>query len=318
MFNKTIFVLLTAWLLFPLGSQGFDKQAKTKVSSTLTKRDSALINANQISMIVMNNGTFARDPMTGDAAFFYPKGTDKKLLYAAGIEIAGKVNGEIRTAAANYNMEFQPGKILASGAADDPNLEKYRIYKIKPGDSGDPGSPNYNIDYAEWPIEDGAPVDAFGNPLIIGDQTLWLVFNDADESLHANCYDTEPFNLELQLLIWAFDDDSTALGKTVFMQYTLINKSQYSIEDAFIGIWSDADVGDANDDALACDTTLDLTYAYNGYDRDFVYGTDVPAVGVCLLQGPVVPSSGETAPQFLHAPIPNARNLGMTSTNAYY
>lgn len=202
--------------------------------------------------------------------------------------------------------------------ADDPELEKYRIYKIKPGDSADPGSPNYNVDYAEWPVEDGAPVDANGNPLIIGDQTLWLVMNDADESLHAGCYNTEPFNLELQLLIWAYDDDSTALGKTVFMQYTLINKSAELIEDAYIGIWSDADVGDANDDALACDTTLDLTYAYNGEDRELMYGINVPAVGVCLLQGPAVPSDGETAFQFLHAPIPNARNLGMTSTSAYY
>lgn len=318
MFNKSIFILMAACLLFSLEGHGFDNRGKTHVTSTLTKRDSALIDANQISMIVMNNGTFARDPMTGGAAFYYPKETDKKLIYAAGVEIAGKVNGEIRTAAANYNIEFQPGKILSTGMADDPELEKYRIYKIKPGDSADPGSPNYNVDYAEWPVEDGAPVDAHGNPLIIGDQTLWLVMNDADESLHAGCYNTEPFNLELQLLIWAFDDDSTALGKTVFMQYTLINKSAELIEDAYIGIWSDADVGDANDDALACDTTLDLTYAYNGEDRELMYGINVPAVGVCLLQGPAVPSDGETAFQFLHAPIPNARNLGMTSTSAYY
>ncbi|MFZ5516303.1 MAG: hypothetical protein ACOY90_06670 [Candidatus Zhuqueibacterota bacterium] len=318
MSQKCFHFLLAACLLFPIDGYGFDKQAKTKASSTLIKRDSAVIDANQISMVVMNNGTFGRDPMSGSGAFFFPKGTDKKLLYTAGIEIAGKVNGDIRTACANYNVEFQPGKILSTGVADDPDLEKYRIYKIKPGDSADPASPNYNIDYAEWPVEDGAPVDASGSPLILGDQTMWLVMNDANESLHSGCYNTEPFNLELQLLVWAFDDESTAMGKTVFMQYTLINKSQNSIEDAYVGIWSDADVGDSFDDALACDTTLDLTYAYNGDDSDMMYGTDIPAVGICLLQGPAVPSIGETAFQFLHIPVLNARNLNMTSTSVYY
>jgi len=318
MLKKTFMLMLSVCLFLWNWVDQSLAQKRFQNSLLVVDRDAELIDANQISMVVMNNGTFARDPMTGNSGFYYPKGSDKKMIFAAGVEIAGKVNGEIRTACANWNVEFQPGKILGTGVADNPDLEKYRIYKIKPGDSADPASPNYNVDYADWPVEDGAPVDAFGKPLSLGDQTLWFVMNDANANRHMNCYNTEPLKLEIQVLVWAFDDDSAALGRTIFMQYTMINKSQDLIEDAFVGIWEDVDVGDSNDDALACDTTLNLTYAYNGDDSDPMYGTEIPAVGVCLLQGPIVPSDGETAVQLLHDPILNARNLNMTSTSAYY
>jgi hypothetical protein len=293
------------------------KDLHQATQSTVT-RDSTWLDANQIAMIIMNNGTFARDPLTGSSALIYPKGTNKSAVFAAGLWIAGKVNGEIRTACADYNTEFQPGVILPSGLPDNPDLEKYRVYKIRPGDSADPSNPNYNPDFAEWPIADGAPVDDSGNPLILGDQTIWLVMNDANENLHGSCYNTKPFNIEVQLLAWAFHDDTTPLGKTVFMQYSIINKGPDTIEDAYIGIWSDPDLGDANDDEMACDTTLSLTYVYNGDDLDGMYNIDIPAIGFCLLQGAVVTSPGESAFQFMHDPIPNAKLLGMTSSTVYY
>lgn len=289
-----------------------------KTHHSIIKRDSTWIDANQIAMIIMNNGTFARDPIAGDAACYYPKGTDKAVIYVAALWIAGKVNGEVRTACADYNTEYQPGIVLPNGNADNPDLEKYRVYKIKPGDSANPNNPHYNKDFAEWPIADGAPVDSNGDPLIFGDQTIWCVMNDKDVNLHNGAYNTPPLNIEVQLLAWAYDDDTTPLGKTVFLQYTIVNKGTEHIEDAYIGIWSDPDLGNAIDDEMACDTTLNMIYVYNGKDIDAMYGIQVPAVGICLLQGPVVPSIGENAFQFMHDPIPNAKLLNMTSSTVYY
>jgi hypothetical protein len=298
-------------------SADYAKELNSIQQSTVT-RDSAWIDANQIAMIIMNNGTFARDPQTGNTAFFYPRGTDKTAIYAAGLWIAGKVNGEIRTACADYNVEYQPGVILPDGKPDNPDLEKYRIYKIKPGDSANPTDPNYNPDYAEWPVAYGAPVNATGKPLILGDQTIWCVMNDGDINLHNGCYNTLPLNVEIQLLVWAFDDDTTPLGKTIFLHYTIIYRSPDTISDAYVGIYVDPDLGGANDDVVACDTTLSLTYVYNGKNVDDIYGSEVPALGLCLLQGPVVPSPGSTAFQFDHEPLPNAKVLPMTSNSAYY
>lgn len=99
-----------------------------KTSTPLIARDWKWLDANQIAMIIMNNGTFARHSQTGNAAFFYPRGTERTAIYAAGLWIAGKVNGEVRTACADYVAEYQPGVIRPDGKPDNPEREKYRIY----------------------------------------------------------------------------------------------------------------------------------------------------------------------------------------------
>ncbi len=290
-----------------------------KIYLPFIQKDAKMLDANQISMYVLSNGTTCRHPETGNAGLFYPKGTENNCVYVAGLWIAGKVSGQIRTACADYNSEYQAGNILPDGSPDNPTLEKYRVYKIKPGDSANPSDPNYNIDYAEWPVTDGAPIDKAGNPLIIGDQTLWCVMNDGNADLHSNCYNTQPLNIEVHLLTWAFDENTSPLGKIVFLHYTIINKGADHIEDVYIGMYLDPDLGFASDDNCACDTTLNLTYCYNGKDMDGVYGTAVPAVGFCLLQGPIISSSGDDeAQQFFHDPIQNAKTLNITANMRYY
>ncbi len=294
------------------------KNHTNHVNSPTNKNDSRMIDANQVAMYITNNGTVARDPERQAAGGYYPNGSDKTIIYVSGLFIAGKVDGEIRTACSSFNVEYQPGIILPDGTPDDPTSEKYRVYKIKPGDSADPASPNYNRDYAEWPIDDGAPVDNNGLPLVIGDQTLWYVMNDGNQVLHNGFYNTRPLNLEVRCLAWAFDDDVTPLGKTIFLHYTIINKNSAPIEDAYVGIFADMDVGDALDDESACDTTLNLSYGYNGKNVDKIYGAATPACGVCLLQGPAVPSDGDIAFQFIRQPIPNAKILAITSNIARF
>ena len=289
-----------------------------KTYKPLIQKDAKMLDANQIGMYVSNDGIMCNNPETGNSGLFYPRETDKSCVFVSGLWFAGKVNGELKTASTDYYTEYQCGKILPAGTPDDPALEKYRVYKIKPGDSANPSDPNYNIDYAEWPVTDGAPIDETGNPLIIGDQTLWYVMNDGNADLHLICYKTQPLNIEVHLLMWAFDDDTSPLGKTAFLYYTIINKSGDPIEDAYVGMFVDADLGSANDDNTACDTTLNLSYAYNGRNNDEVYGTSVPAIGLYLLQGPLVPSSCDVAHQFLHEQVENAKTLNMTANMAYY
>ena len=311
---------VTAVLALSVAASGFAAQKCTQASvhDFTLSRSGRLLDANQISAWITNYGVLCRDPETGSAGLTYPAGTQKTLVYTLGLWVAGQVNGEVRTACADYNSEFQPGRILDDGQPDDPDNPGYRVYKIRPGDSADPSSPRYNPDYAEWPVQDGAPVDESGAPLVLGDQTLWWVMNDANPTLHNRTYHSAPLNLEVHGLAWAFADTTSPLGRCFFVQYTLINKGQDPIEDAYVGIYLDPDVGNSTDDGTACDTSLSLTYGYNRSSRDRMYGEKVPAVGLVLLQGPAVPAPGHTAPQFLHPPIQNARTLGMTSNNVYY
>ena len=88
------------------------------------------------------------------------------------------------------------------------------------------------------------------------------------------------------------------------------------IDDAFVAVWADIDLGVANDDLMATDTLLQLIYAYND-GPDVVYGDSTPAIGIGLLQGLAVPSPGDTALSFGKI-IPDHANLDVHATMNYY
>src|SRR5690606_16817679 len=173
-----------------------------------------------------------------------------------------------------------------------------------------------NPDYAECPVEDGAPVDDLGRPLLIGHQPLWRVYHDLDQTAHSNdAGSTPPLRIEVQQTTRGFNL-SGPLENVAFLKFLIIGKGGNTLEDAFVSIWSDPDLGGAADDLVGADTTLSLGYCYNATNRDNVYGSNPPAVGIDFFQGPVVPSEGDTA-LVSGQPLPGFRNLPMASFNKY-
>jgi len=108
---------------------------------------------------------------------------------------------------------------------------------------------------------------------------------------------------------------SGPLGLNIYLRYKLINKGARSLKDCFASIWSDPDLGSAGDDLVGCDTLDDRFFCYNAIP-DAHYGTAVPAVGFKLLEGPVVPSPGDTA-RVDGLALPDHRNEGMYSFNRF-
>lgn len=101
-------------------------------------------------------------------------------------------------------------------------------------------------------------------------------------------------------------------GASVYIRYKLYNKGENTINDMYIGLWTDPDLGRAGDDLVGCDTLDDIMFCYNTTDSDDAYGECPPALGFKLLEGPVVPSPGDLA-DFDGLPLPDHRNLGMTA-----
>ncbi len=95
----------------------------------------------------------------------------------------------------------------------------------------------------------------------------------------------------------------------VFKKYTIINKSREIIEDMYLSYWSDDDLGDAGDDYVGCDTTLNLGFIYNGDDYDDVYGSAPPAVGHMVVQGPVQKGESEDSAMFMGNWIKGFNNI---------
>jgi len=223
---------------------------------------------------------------------------DKSADYSSGHWIIGMVNDTLRSACIQWGKsEYIPGKILPNGERDDASKEKYRVYKIMKGDG--PGIK----DWDEWPVEDGAPVNDDGTPKLIGDQTLWWVMNDLEETRHTK-FETKPIGLEVQITIFGFNE-SGPLGDIMFVQWKIIHKGTADLDNAYFAVWDDGDLGWYLDDHVGADTTLDLGYYYNGDPDDLVYGTNTPAMGFDFLRGPESPKG-------------SGNYLKMTSFAKYY
>jgi Tol biopolymer transport system component len=237
-------------------------------------------NANNISMWMLRDGEFARDYLkrlsTPTAGFEWPRGSGKTAIYASGIWIGAQVGGSLRTATAAYSSEFQAGPII-NGVVPSPNDVRYRVYKIDAGDNA-----STNPDYAEWPADLGAPVNSDGTPRVIGDQTLFAVYNDLNQSRHY--LGSAPLGAEVQQTTFGFNQPGTQ-NNTVFVRFKVINRSMSNWDNAYIALWSDPDLGDFTDDYVGIDTAQTLGYCYNATDFDTVYHSAPPAVGYKILKG---------------------------------
>ena len=315
-------LLLAATLAFLAGHAEAGNRVdgrNAQPSRLLERGHSVVFDANNISTYIRNNGSFDRNPITGNAGYEWPRGTGNTAIYASGLWLGGKRGGTVRVAVAEYAYEFDAGPI-ATGI--DPNDPRWRVYKIKAGDNA-----GNNIDYAQWPAADGAPFNDLNHngvyepvlgetPMLFGDMTVWAVFNDNNPALHTNM-NTPPLGIEVQLTAYAYNL-SNALGNSIFYKWKLINKSGQQIDSTFVTVWSDVDLGDSGDDYDGCDTTLGLGYTYNGNPVDGVYGSAPPATGFDFLQGPLVPGAPTDTARFPDGrTYPGKKLLRMTSSISY-
>jgi hypothetical protein len=188
----------------------------------------------------------------------------------------------------------------------------------------------YWTDWNTWPVSKGAPfidLDSNGvyDPAIdipgipFADQTMWYVANDLDSAKVYSLSGSTPIGLEMQKTIWAYNIDGV-LANTIFASTKIINKSGKRLDSMYIAQWADPDVGDANDDYVGCDTSLNLGYAYNGksIDANFqLYSLAPPAAGFCLLQGPLLKGTATDSAIFGLQFRPGYKNLPMTAFNFF-
>jgi len=314
--------------------------AEDKNSNTLSKASTlefVMFDGNQIRNWVGNNGQLVSHIPTGSSGLEWPRGTGQTAIFASGFWVGGKINGDVRTAAAEFQSEYSPGIIpydtqtqLPTGQSS-PNSPDYQVFAIQMGDNSDISSVDYNREYATWPASDGAPAhdgeyfedendngiwdtdesftdfdldgtyDAPDGVLITGEDPpafagefmAWYVVNDWHPESHANLWNSQPLGIEAQVLLYTLPIN--AMYENVqFHTITLVNKGGQTINDAYYAFWTDADVGNATDDFVGCDPPSNLGYFYNGSPNDQDYGSAPPAVGYTILQGPMVPSSGDT------------------------
>ena len=327
-------VLLIA-LFSAAGSAG--EKGSSGSQGILASPEKAFLDVNNISTVLWNNGFADIDTSGLKGGCIFPKGSKKVIMYQSGLLWGTRVSGDIHIGGSTYWTGLQPGKILAPSVAEDPALPKNRIYRVRPdyktadlssesvneGRSPEQIKAQYELDWNQWPASDGAPFQDINNngvydpsvdiPGVEGaDQSIWFVCNDLDSSRTKDFYGTPPIGIEMQVAAWAFAQPSP-MDNLFFKSYTMINKSTVTFDSMYVAPWLDPDIGFSIDDYAGCDTLLSLGYAYNSTPVDSLYKPlPPPAAGVCLLQGPVVPSPGNTAAS-RGRKVSDAKNLPMTA-----
>ncbi|MCH7770050.1 MAG: hypothetical protein IIA49_03405, partial [Bacteroidetes bacterium] len=297
---KPVAVILVSLLFLALYSSGDNDKKKISKPAGININDSYRLEINRIKLPLNNRGVIANVSVDGapEGGFFDGIG----FLFSGGFMISGK-NGDTiwsnAVASASRLEDYLPGEV---GGTDDPRA---LLYVVNSGDEP------FGVSWQEWKdaVDLGAyfydgddngiynPIDKNGDgvwnpdedmPDILGDETIWCVYNDALPLEDRGFFNVSPMGIEIRQTVWAYAD-SNYLGNIIFVRYSINNAGTVAdvFDSVYFGAWADPDIGDFNDDLVGSDTTLNAGYTYNdGPDDD--YGVNPPCFLTDFLQGPWV------------------------------
>ena len=285
---------------------------------TIASFSQASLDINNIKAKINPAGDLFWDVNTGFPAFEAPKGSGLGTMFAADLWIGGvDGGGQLKTAAQTYRQsgtDFWPGPVDTQNISiSAQQMAKYnKVWKINkssidsfiagwpatssilnwPG-NGDV-SQNESVHLAPYFDKngDGLYNPASGDyPLIRGDQAIFFVYNDV-YAVHTQSGGT-PIGLEIRGMAYSFNcATDSALANTIFIHYEIINRSALQLNQTYIGLWADFDIGCAMSDFQGSDVNRQCFYGYNGTATDAAcagskgYGSNLAAEAVVFLRGP--------------------------------
>jgi len=266
------------------------------------------LNANNISGRINNIGDNFDNFGSGARGFTAPKNSNKGTIFSSALWIGGYQNNNLKVAAMTYRqsgIDFFPGPLdTVSATISDSEMNVWNhVWKIKKSEIND-FKANHTIyaSIANWPGNGSsntkqsltqAPYvdvdhDGIYNPLkgdypaMKGDEMLWWVFND-NANKHGET-GGKPMGIEINAEAYEFNSSIDAINNTIFMDYKITNRSDTDITKAFIGLWTDFDIGYPFDDYIGSAPKLSAYFGYNGTPTDAVYGTNTPIESVIFLK----------------------------------
>lgn len=251
-------------------------------------------------------------------------------LWIGGVDQSGELHLSASTYSRSQDSDlpvydFAPGPLNTGGTeqgqCDTSTSNQYdRVWKIDRLDVEQFIYENYNSklfevpdDMNDWPGNGPAGDDALAPfvdnnndgiystedgdyPQILGDQMLWWINNDnthPNEETGGN-----PMGVEMQHSFYGFrydnpqDEYTELINYQTYLRVDVINRSDQQYDSVYIGVWVDADIGNAFDDYVGCDVSRNSFYFYNGdsFDETFQnylgYGSKPPVQTVTILNGP--------------------------------
>jgi len=205
---------------------------------------------------------------------------DSKILFGGGISVTGMQEDQIRGL-----IVFPPSRLEDSRPgpyhvdASDPRIKIYKADIDATPNSSERvdwtnavalGAPFLDLD------NDGLYSYKHDHPIVYGDHQTWMVYRDVDFYRRS----AKPLEMEVQQLNWVYNFGK--LLNVLFFKYTIISKSDVSIDSTLISVILDADIGHYGDDLIGCDTLLNLGYTFN-YLHDSYWGQNPPSLGCIII-----------------------------------
>jgi hypothetical protein len=271
------------------------------------------------------------DRENGVAGFEVPKGSGSHTIYAsnfwfAGIDAAGQLKGYAETFALNGVNNAGP-----IGIGSNYSYKWDRVWKVSAIDiQNHIAGLGTTEAITNWPTNrdtslgqapDLAPFvdvngDGFYNPtlgdypLIKGQQAIYFIRNSDRTPTF-----TIGGGFEFHGMVYAYDcPEDSAINNTLFLDYTIYNRSPFNFYDAYFGQWADLDIGFYDDDFVGSDVSRGIFYGNNGDNLDesgagiIGYGSFPPAQGVTFLKGPFMDNDGIDNPFTTDVPTAIAQN----------
>lgn len=295
------------------------------------------LDINQAKAGISSNGSLHCSPTGYYPAYEIPKGSGKHASAFATLWFGGIYNSQLHMSAQlmpQSGQDFNSGPLSVEGNCVVTNSAKFtKIWKLNKSDIND-----FIANYANGSVQNGSYVPAPdlvswpGNgditknedlmlapyvdvnnsntydpltggdyPLIKGDQAVFFIYNDVTASPHAS--GGQSLGLEIRCMAYAYGTCSVvaanpALDYTTFYDYTIINRNTKTYSDFYIGLYTEADLGQFADDYVGCDVRDNYGYLYNGDNDDETYGgvngygANPPAAAFAMLRSPDAHTDG--------------------------
>ncbi|MCX7763778.1 MAG: hypothetical protein N2253_02660 [Bacteroidia bacterium] len=300
------------------------RTAPRTASSCTAPTSSVQLDLNNVRCLIHNGGDMWWD-LVGNPRYEIPKvppGTPAvHSMFASAVWVGGiDAAGRLRLAAQTYRqsgVDFFAGPLSLQGTTDANTCQQWdkhfvitreEIDNFRAAYQADPNNINLGNypNVVNWPAINPTPgfertlapfVDVNGDgdytpsagdyPDILGDMAIWWVYNDRG-NVHTET-GAPAIGLEVQAMAFAFAT-TDQINDMTFYKYRIINRGTLALEQTYMAVWVDADLGFYADDYVGCDTSRGLGYCYNGDPNDNPsgpgYGANPPAIGTDFFQGP--------------------------------
>lgn len=262
----------------------------------------------QLYLPITNYGIHGHEVGTGGAGGIWPKGSGQAYIFGAGIWI-GAIKGGKKLVSVGYNPNSGQSELVPGFELDLTGNYTFDNEAVRVLMSTDYPTRFLEENMPEWPFGYYHP-DPDGNPetndadtvhtwaeageeykpVTVSVQDSYAWFSDADQTYK---FDASADILGVHILQHGYAWNYFFNQDFAFLSYDIINTSDGPLQDMYLAVTVDPDIGDAADDMVGFDESRNLAFVYDNDGKEAGWSSPPGHVGYVFLESPVDPNTGE-------------------------